>query len=336
MPTSKKIAIPLAVLLAILACAVLLPLLSFPGESAAKSLVWIECRYCYTLTAPGYDTLYFNGIENDTLPRGLSSVRSKAEHTQVGQGCWFSYTSPIHFPQGSILTTSSVAQPDTALEKYGRNVARLASAALRQTKRQRDDITRLDSHLVYYIKTHDVQDEGYTHIAQYEDHYKTTFATLSHLQDLLTKISMASSPQVGFLATYTCRHITAEGRLSDTALHCRRIKTYPNGLVMLRTTDGQTPRTAASLSYPLINGMKFTSSSRPLRVWLAGMNLPGAPDSIEGKRPDRIEGRAWHTAGSTRYATSLPLQTSSRGIPVVNCWGILVGLADEDSIIAIP
>ncbi len=331
----KKAALLLAATLAIAAYLLWLPLPPFRNESAARSTVWIECRYCYALHAPGCDTVYFYGTAGDSLLLGLSATRKEAERTQWGQGCWYSSMIPIHFPQGRILTTSSVACPDTAVEQMNSNAARLAGNALFQTRRQLKELAQLDARLVYYMNTHNVQDEGYTHIAQYEDYYRTTGKRLEKAQMVLKKIVMASAPQVSFMADYACRHITEDGRLSATEKPCRRIKVRGDRLVVLQTTDKTMPDGAVSLGYPIINGMLFTSAGHPRRVWLAGFNLPYRPDTVTDLRPDHIEGRAWRTDKSPDYTTSLALQKSARGVPVVNGRGVLVGLADGCSIIPV-
>ncbi|HCE48479.1 MAG TPA: hypothetical protein DEQ84_07525 [Prevotellaceae bacterium] len=312
-----------------------LPLPPFRNENAAKSVVWIECRYCYALHAPGCDTVFFNTVAGDSLLQGLSPTRKEAERTQWGQGCWYSSLIPIHFSRGNILTTSSVARPDTVMEQLEQDAAKLAGNALRQIEQQLGNVTQLDDRLVYYMSTHNVQDEGYTHIAQYEDLYKATKKRLEKAQKILEKTVMSSAPQVSFMATYACRHITREGRLSATETPCRRIKTDRNGLVTLQTTDKTMPDGTASLGYPLVNGMLFTSARHPMQVWLAGFNLPFRPDTITGLKPDRIEGRAWKTDKRQNYATSLALQKSARGVPIVNSRGVLVGLADGCAIIPV-
>ncbi len=331
----KKAALLLAATLALAAYLLLLPLPPFRNENATRSAVWIECRYCYALHAPGCDTVFFYGTIGDSLLQGLSTTRKEAERTQWGQGCWYSSMIPIHFSQGRILTTSSVARPDTAVEQLNRRAAQLAGNALNQTGRQLKDLAQLDARLVYYMKTHDVQDEGYTHIAQYENYYKTTEMRLEKAQKALKKIIMAPAPQVSFIAAYACRHITEEGRLSATEKPCRRIKVRSDRLVVLQTTDKTTPNGAVSLGYPVINGMLFTSAKRPKRVWLAGFNLPCRPDTLTNLRPDHIEGRAWRTDKKSDYATSLALQKSARGVPVVDGRGVLVGLADGSTIIPV-
>ena len=313
----------------------LLPLPPFRNENTAKSIVWIECRYCYALHAPGCDTLFFNTVAGDSLLQKFSPIRKEAERSQWGQGCWYSSLIPIHFSRGRILTTSSVARPDTILEQIGQDAAKLAGRALRQIEQQLATVAQLDDRLVYYMRTHNVQDEGYTHIAQYDDQYKATKKRLENAKKILEKTVMSSAPQVSFMATYACRHITQEGRLSATEKPCRRIKTERNGLVTLQTTDKTMPSGTASLGYPLVNGMLFTSARHPLHVWLAGFNLPFRPDTITGLKPDLIEGRAWKTDESPNYATSLALQKAARGVPVVNRRGVLVGLAEGSTIIPV-
>lgn len=321
--------------LAIAAYLLLLPIPPFRNENAVKSVVWIECRYCYALHAPGCDTVYFNITAGDSILQGLSATRKEAERTQWGQGCWYSSLIPIHFSRGRMLTTSSVARPDTVMEHLGQDAAKLAGTAMRQIEQQLNAVAQLDDRLVYYMNTHNVQDEGYTHIAQYEGQYQANKKRWEKAREILGKIVMSSAPQVSFMGTYTCRHITREGRLSATETPCRRIKVDNDGLVTLQTTDGTTPSGTVSLGYPLVNGMMLTSTKHPQHVWLAGFNLPLRPDTITGLKPDRIEGRAWQTEKSPNFATSLALQKSARGVPIVNSRGILVGLADGSTIIPV-
>lgn len=321
--------------LAIAAYLLWLPIPPFRNENAVNSVVWIECRYCYALHAPGCDTVFFNVTAGDSILQGLSPTRKEAERTQWGQGCWYSSLIPIHFSRGRMLTTSSVARPDTVMEQLGQDAAKLAGTAMRQIEQQLNAVAQLDDRLVYYMNTHNVQDEGYTHIAQYEDQYKATKKRWEKVRKILEKTVMSSAPQVSFMSTYTCRHITREGRLSAAETPCRRIKVNSDGLVTLQTTDKTMPNGTVSLGYPLVNGMMLASARHPRHVWLTGFNLPLRPDTITGLKPDHIEGRAWQTEKSPNFATSLALQKSARGVPIVNSRGILVGLADGSTIIPV-
>ena len=333
--TRKHAIIAGIIVLLIVAYGVLLP---YPIHHAAQKrcVVWLECRYCFALTASGCDTLYFNGINADTSFTRVSSNRQDVELKTCGNGFWYSPTFLIHHCRGRILTTTGIAMPDTSLNTVRKLLRPLLQKEGLLFKKQNKQMAENDKQLAYYMNTHDVTDEGYNQVALYQNKFKQKMVQFGKAYNTLNALAKSPHVTAEYLPLFSYRLTTRTHTLSAAARPCRLDTAYlQRGIAVLRTNNRKIPLKCISLSKHLFNLMSFTSDDNPKNVYLLAYNVTPAKRPEAGIVPDKIPGRAWKTKNSTVYHTSLPVLEAGQGAPVVDRQGVLIGIAGPDGIIPI-
>lgn len=312
--------------------------LPFPLHYASqnRSLVWLECRYCFALTAPGCDTLYFNGLDSDTTLNSTGTDRTNVENMVRGNGFWYSPTFLIHHCNGRIMTATEVVMPDTSLKKLQSLLPLILTRQQEKMSQEAGDVEASAKQLAYYMNTHGVMDEGFNQVALYNQQFKKKQQAFEKTYSALLKLANVPDVKVEYLPVITYRATLGGDTLQKQSQSCK-IDTisHTRGIAILRTASKSTPLRCISLSKHIFNGMSFTSEQSPKSVLMLSYNMTSAKSAEGPIKLNEVKGRAWKEAGNSRYASSLPILQCAVGAPVVDGRGVLIGIAVQNGIIPI-
>lgn len=303
-----------------------------------RSVVSVECRYCFALTAKGCDTVFFRNIKGDSTFTGVWTTRDEACTTNVGSGFW--YSPGLIFPAcfGKLVTSSSIAAPDTLIHNSGKPWASLIARELAQQKRTLSDLKAAKKHFGYYMNTHSVTDEGYNQVAYRQNVVKERLRETLRLIGCLEAIGKSGRPEVVFLPAYAYCSVNRGGFLTGKYRACHRIGSKisgSRGMVILQSDSHLRPAGTTYLSYPLINLMRFTSAEHPRSCTMYALNYSLLPDTLTRAQASGYTGHVWKTPDAAVYDTDIPLLDCAEGAPVVDHRGVLIGIANQGRIVPI-
>ena len=301
-----------------------------------RSVVWVECRYCFALSAGEGDSLFFGGIDRNARLVNVSSYKEQATRTNYGQGFWYAPVNLFHLTEKRLLTAASIVHPDTILstlrpeakEILSTYAAQLGQLSIRQKKE--------DSHLDYYMNTHGIHDEGYNQVARYSNQHRQQSLEMQRRVQTVQRLLKADDLRVTYLPAYSYRFTSHDGLLSTKAYPCaKRLIRKGGDIAEFQSLDNLGHPGTLALGYPLINLMGFTAPDRTKRVVLLTYNSACAPQDLRLLTLTPVDGRAWKEKGKATYATSLPILPYSIGAPVTDLRGVLIGIAGRDGIIPV-
>lgn len=183
----------------------------------------MECRSYYTLEADGRAVAYFSDIESDTVLLG-GSVRSDSilRKTTLSPARWVNRFPVIPSCLGRLVTTLG-ATPS--------RLTRMDNSALRQFVSR--ETVRMDSvmhglrsekaELDYYLRRHNVQDEGYNQIAAFAARVNHQLDSLSRVLKAMRSLKGNARMVMRYTAEYTAIY---KGLHNKTRrVKCHEVKT---------------------------------------------------------------------------------------------------------------
>jgi len=331
----KKYWIPFCLLLLFVTIYTLFLPLPLQHRYEYRSVVWVECRYCFALSTDGSDSLFFSGTRPDSSLSNLSLKQQNAEVLNAAEGFWYCPLNLFHLSGNRILTSSRTTCPDTILPYLQSHIKLSLHLSEKRLKSRTNLQNNLLSHLRSYIHSHDVYDEGYNQVAKYKDQHATTSAMLKQINEVIQTLLKADTVKVSFLPVYTYRYVKQDETFSEP-FSCLRKKIRTDHRVTELTPSNQLDHLGTiSLGYPIINLMRFTSEERKKDIILFALNVCTPPKTFTSIKVSRIEGRAWQEKNKFSYFSSLPVLNCAVGAPVVDRRGVLIGLADINGIVPI-
>lgn len=300
-----------------------------------RSVVWVECRYSFAISAGGPDSLFFTGIRVDSALSNLSLKRENAQTVNAAQGFWYCPLNLFHLSGNRILTSSRLACPDTILPDLQSHIKKILALSEKRFNLLATQRANLSNHLRSYMNTHDVHDEGYNQVAKYKDQHATTSAELKKINLIIQTLRKSDNVKISFLPVYSYRYVRKDGTLSKL-FSCSRKKVRTDSRITELTPSNQLDHLGTlSLGYPIINLMRFTSPERTKNVLLFAFNVTTPPETFSAMKVSRIDGRAWQEKDKNFYSSSLPVLNCAVGAPVVDHRGVLIGMADINGIVPI-
>lgn len=207
------------------------------ADGMRRSGVVVQTSSCYELRAGGRAVMWFQTVEGDTLPVGLSLSADEAAVSRLAVGCWMNRWPMLPSCRGRIVT----ALPDTARTPKA-PAARLLAAACRRLSAD----VRLAEHdkaeLDYYMRVHGVQDEGYQNIAAMASHRAAALVALRRTKAVADSLMASQSPLTVTRRTVCRAFVRHYGDAATDTIGCRLVATTArHHLALLQTADATTP-----------------------------------------------------------------------------------------------
>jgi len=233
--------------------------LSDAEQKAAETLV--ECTSYYVLSADGKPLLYFTRTDgNQALEGAAFSADSVSKDIQVSHAYWVNRFPLVPSCRGRIVATA-----------FDR-ISPLLSARTDLYQAMQDEINRLGkkvrqrqgmvAEMDYYLKTHNVQDEGYNQIADYHHGMVLDKDSLSRVLKALKTVNRASLLQLKYVARYQVAPVPYGKRGRRIPLRLTD-KAEDGTYRVLRTLDRRLPE-GVSTRMSLSKGKQLIRTRRPI------------------------------------------------------------------------
>lgn len=201
-----------------------------------RSVAIVACRSWYEMACGGKTTLYFSGVAPDTALVRPSLLRDSCVRTTYATGVWVNRYFFIPSCRGRMITV--MAMPDEINWQDAWKL--IVKEKERNEKRIRQLRVQLRE-LNYYLRVHDVHDEGYNTVAACAYQKEDEKARCIRLARLFDTMRPADRPQLIRKAVYTAYYRLPDGE-------CRQARMREVGssklcqTVLLQTVGERHPR----------------------------------------------------------------------------------------------
>lgn len=281
-----------------------------------RSVPIVACQSWYEMVCKGKTILYLSDIASDSALVRPSLQQDSCVRTTYSTGVWVNRYAFIPSCRGRMI--SVMAKPD----EFNRQDA----WALIEKEKERNEkrIRQLRAQLKelnYYLRIHNVHDEGYNTVAAYAYEKEDEKAYCMRLAQLFDTVRQADRPQLIRKAVYTAYY-----RLPND--ECQQVRMREVGsskqcqTVLLQTVGQKTPTGVAPLSIFFVNGKAHGAA---LAVGYGGLGVKelASSDASCSIIPTTIH--------DNRH--DLPAVLGGDGSPVFSTRGYFIGITKGNEVI---
>lgn len=291
-------------------------LLPASADDMRRCAVIVSATSWHEVTVDGKPLLYFSESEGDSVVNDVTTEREDVLHRNFSTGVWTNDYLLMPSCEGRLVTVCR-APSDVLRSCADSTIIRLCREAV--TTRLRD-IKKQKSELNYYMRVHNVQDYGYQEVAALDTRIDKAYAEAQHVLHLID--SVVNGNHGVFVKThheYTATYRSAEGKLMHAPL---RLIGEVNGMTLLQTADGKTPKGVAAVS---------------LLPWNASDDCEALATSLptigeKGMECDTVSARIIPAQLKQGRTHSIPRILASDGAPVFSARGRFIGVVCGDTI----
>ncbi|WP_231553910.1 hypothetical protein [Hoylesella buccalis] len=213
-----------------------------------RSVAIVACQSWYEMVCKGKTILYFSDIAADTALVRSSLQQDSCVRTTYATGVWVNSCFYMPSCRGRMITV--MAKPDELNRQHA--WALIEREKERNQKRIRQLRAQLKE-LNYYLRIHNVHDEGYNTVAAYAYEKEAEKAYCMRLAQLFDTVRQADRPQLIRKEVYTAYYRLPNGE-------CQQVRMREVGFskqcqtVLLQTVGRKTPTGMAPVSIFFING----------------------------------------------------------------------------------
>lgn len=229
-----------------------------------RSVAIVACQSWYEMVCKGKTVLYFSDIATDTALMRPSLQQDSCVRTTYSTGVWVNSCFFIPSCRGRMITV--MAKPD---EIDREDAWTLIEKAKKRNQKKIRQLRAQLKELNYYLRIHDVHDEGYNAVAAYAYEKEDEKAHCMRLAQLFDTVRQADRPQLISKVVYTAYYRLPNGE-------CQQVRMREIGsskqcqTVLLQTVGQKTPTDVAPLSIFFVNGK---SHGATLAVGYGGLGV---------------------------------------------------------------
>lgn len=229
-----------------------------------RSVAIVTCQSWYEMVHKGKTILYISDIATDTALVRPSLQQDSCVRTTYSTGVWVNSCFFIPSCRGRMITV--MAKPD---EINRQDAWKLIEKEKERNEKRIHQLRAQLKELNYYLRIHNVHDEGYNTVAAYAYEKEDEKAHCMRLARLFDTVRQADRPQLIRKAVYTAYYRLPNGE-------CQRVRMREVGsskqcqTVLLQTIGRKTPTGVAPLYIFFVNGK---SHGAALAVGYGGLGV---------------------------------------------------------------
>ncbi len=277
-----------------------------------RSVGIVACQSWYEMVCKGKTILYFADIATDTALVRPSLQQDSCVRTTYSTGVWVNRYAFIPSCRGRMIKPDEINRQDAwaLIEKeIERNEKRIG-----QLRAQLKELN-------YYLRIHNVHDEGYNTVAAYAYEKEDEKAYCIRLARLFDTVRQADRPQLIRKAVYTAYYRLLNGECQQVRM--REVgSSKQSQTVLLQTVGRKTPTSVAPLSIFFVNGK---SHGAALAVGYGGLGVK------ELATTDASCSIIPTTLHDNRH--DLPAVLGGDGSPVFSTRGYFIGITKGNEVI---
>lgn len=210
-------------------------------QETAQNEVKLERYDRYVLLAGNDTIMSFSHIEGDSaFYDGSTNMRKTTATTTIVSGQWVNSIPAIPSCNGRIMTFA--ADSSRLCKAKGEQLISLLRA---EAERMKEDIATIDEHkehIDYYLRTHNVTDDGFDVVARLDRRITLQKDSLNLLRDFILRLRNNKPLKLRLSSRYFTTVKTDSGAVR---VECNMIE-EKNGMLLLRTNDNVKPDNLSS------------------------------------------------------------------------------------------
>ena len=320
--TMKKIlliSLP-AVPAAIFFIAYLLALRPFSVKRMAACTALVECKSHYELLADGKPVACFKTLGDSLTPECLSLKTDSTVTTRTyTTAIWVNRWPLLPSCAGLLLTVNSDSTAEKRLTQTGEKLPAIVSKAIGKLTENIRQLDHMAEETDYYMKTHNVNDDGYNVMAELDESLKTRREKAEWLLAALEGAAEKKRLAMRLVTEYTLIRRDTAGRAVRTA--CRLMtadRTRP--LRLLQTADRQMPDGASAVHLNIWPRPDIDAGDSLAIASYAGCNA-------YGYAPTAAKAQAFKGAAKGNGQHDVPPMLAPDGSPVFTERGRFAGIS---------
>ena len=281
-----------------------------------RSVAIVACQSWYEMMCKGKTVLYFADIAADTALVRPSLQQDSCVRTTYSTGVWVNSCFFIPSCRGRMITV--MAKPD---EINRQDAWKLIEKEKERNEKRIHQLRAQLKELNYYLRIHNVHDEGYNTVAAYAYEKEDEKAYCMRLAQLFNTVRQADRPKLIRKAVYTAYYRLPNGECQQVRMReVGSSKQYQT--VLLQTVGRKTPTGVAPLSIFFANGK---SHGAALAVGYGGLGVKELASS------DASCSIIPTTLHDNRH--DLPAVLGGDGSPVFSTRGYFIGITRGNEVI---
>lgn len=229
-----------------------------------RSVAIVACQSWYEMVCKGKTILYFADIASDTALVRPSLQQDSCVRTTYSTGVWVNSCFFIPSCRGRMITI--MAKPD---EINRQDAWKLIEKEKERNEKRIRQLRAQLKELNYYLRIHNVHDEGYNTVAAYAYEKEAEKAHCMRLARQFDTVRQADRPQLIRRAVYTAYYRLPNGKCQQVRMR-EVVFSKQCQTVLLQTVGRKTPTGVAPLSIFFINGK---SNGAALAVGYGGLGV---------------------------------------------------------------
>jgi hypothetical protein len=298
-------------------------------DKMKRSIAIVENSSYFQVVFNNKDTLFFDGIDKDSLFENLSYDMENIKKSKYSIGCWINKYALFPSCYGRLLTTSKEGNADDVKYYIINNFKTILKKETAKTKHQIKDLEYESECLKYYISVHGVQDEGFNFISQYSTKLANRRDSVEKVMEILSKTDSDAHIKVDYIPNYTVIYRDEDNKLHRE--HCRQITARSKkGFRMIQTDSKTTPSYACPQHFHHIWPWHDRNGKRIFIAGYGGLDIDGFEPSqanstiTAGKLNGYLGKQACHTISAT---------FAQDGSPAFSEYGFFLGVNYQGSVI---
>lgn len=286
------------------------------GQQMKRAVAVIESKSWYEIVCNGKKVLFFADISSDSSLSRLSVHRDSSTLTTYSTGVWLNRYAVIPSCHGRLVTIKTNINKAVGIDA--------CTLIRKEQARNQQKIRRLQSRLKelnYYLRIHNVHDEGYNTVAGYTDEIRNRTAQAKALSSILDSIQKSKQIRIFHKTSYIAHYNNRKGERQ----HVYMVEINASAkqqTMLLQTTTQTTPTGAVPLS---IMPWKAKSDGDVLAVGYGGL---GIPELATKKAHCCILSTVLHDRQH-----DLPTVLAGAGSPIFSSGGRLIGITQGKHVI---
>ena len=245
----QAVRIILALLVVVSLVLLVLPFLPVSEERQQQCVAELEYERCYHLDIDGVPAFYLNELSQGTTKTSAStSIDSIAWHREKLKGCWTYRYLFLPICKGRIQAVDPDIEEAEQMEKINANIHDVITRNIELLEKECQRAKRIERGFNYYLKVHNVTDEGYNAIAALSARSLIAGHERERVLEILQAIRPNQLVEIKMQRNYYLVTRDAKGRVKRTP--CKPLdKEYDNGVVALQTEKAFMPDAARAIYY---------------------------------------------------------------------------------------
>ena len=281
-----------------------------------RSVAIVACQSWYEMVCKGKTVLYFSDIASDTALVRPSLQQDSCVRTTYATGVWVNRYAFMPSCRGRMLTVMTKPNQINQQDAW-KLIEKEKERNQKRIRQLRDQLKELN----YYLRIHDVHDEGYNTVAAYAYEKEAEKAYCMRLAQLFNTVRKADRPQLIRKAVYTAYYRLPNDECQQ--VHMREVGSSKQcQTVLLQTIGRTTPTGVAPLSIFFVNGK---SHGAALAVGYGGL---GVEELASNDASCSIIPTTLH---DNRH--DLPAVLGGDGSPVFSTRGYFIGITRGNEVV---